>query len=117
MNLSRKCVNVRDVNVTMWFNNNLVKITVNDVCSKFGIDIENDRKNRFFWNIQLDKKVVLTEELLNWLGYGSEKYYVKKHAITNLLKKNRLVRYSEITMTKEIHEKNTTCWMLWISRG
>jgi hypothetical protein len=93
--LGRKCDDVRDTDVTTW-SNSLVKITVNEVCSKFGIDIDNDRKNEFFWNVQLDKKVVVTEELLDWLRYSSEKYEAKKYAVTNLLKKNLYIEYYKI---------------------
>lgn len=65
---SNQCALVRDTDVTTW-SNGLVELSIHEVCAKFGIDVENDRRNRIFWNIQLDKTVVVTEELLDWLKY------------------------------------------------
>ena len=103
---SSKCVAVRDSDVSTWScNNNIVKITVNEVCARFGVDIDNDRRNRFFWKIQLDKKVIVNEELLNWLGYSGSRYYLKKTLITKLLAKNPHIQYEEITDEKDCRKK------------
>ena len=74
---------------------NVVKLSVNQVCLKFGIDIESDTKNKFFWNSTIQDKVKITDELLNWLGYTG-KYKNQKTMITRLLKKNDYIEYSEI---------------------
>ncbi|CAH0717180.1 unnamed protein product, partial [Brenthis ino] len=46
-----------------------LKLSYGEVCEKFGIDINNDRRNAFFWNMMLDKKIIINEELLSWCGY------------------------------------------------
>jgi len=95
---SAKCVALRDSDVSTWIcAGNISKISVTEVCGKFDIDIDNDRKNRFFWNIQLDKKVVVNEQLLDWLGYSGSRYSLKKVVMTKLLAKNPHIRYEEIT--------------------
>ena len=98
------CIALRDSDVSTW-SNNLVKISVNDVCAKFGIDIKHDGCNRFFWKIQLDKKVIITDELLRWLGYTSSRYCDCKQKFFHLLKKYLDVSYNEVPDTDDPRKK------------
>jgi len=109
--MAPNCIALRDSDVSMW-SNNLVKISVNEVCEKFGIDIQNDRRNLFFWKIQLDKKVIVTDELLIWLGYTSARYCNRKQQFFHLLKKNPHVLYDEVSETCSLfYVENDIC--LW----
>nr|WIE95413.1 hypothetical protein [Microctonus hyperodae filamentous virus] len=96
---------VRDADVSTWSGtNSLVKLTLNEVCLKLGLDIINDRRNAFFWNIQLHQRVVINEDLLDWLGYRGN-YHIKKNAITKLLKKNPHIQYNEISDDHNVQRK------------
>lgn len=99
------CITLRDSDVSTWSANNLVKLSVNDVCNKFGVDIENDRRNRFFWKIQLDKRVMVTDELLIWLGYTADRYCNRKQAFLQLLKKNPHILYDEVSDVNDPRKK------------
>ena len=65
------------------------------VCLQFGIDIENDTKNRFSWNCTIQDKITITDDVLNWLGYTG-KYNNQKSRITKSLKKNDYIEYYEV---------------------
>lgn len=83
----------KPVDVTQWLSP--LKLSYTDVCSKFGIDVINDHRNAFFWNMMLDKKLVVNNDLLDWCGYSGE-YKTKKLAFISLLKKNPHILYQEI---------------------
>lgn len=84
---------VQHVDVEQWVSP--TKLTLKEVCAKFDLDIENDHRNRVFWNINITQKVLVNDDVLDFIGYaGSYKY--KKYSMTKLLKKNPHIEYSEI---------------------
>lgn len=89
---------VRETDVYTWIvKSPQVKLSLADICIYFGIDIEHDVRNRIFWNIQLSKKVVVDEMLLDYIGYTGLTYKCKKNAFRKLLLKNTHICYEEIT--------------------
>lgn len=72
------------------------KLSVNQVCVHFGLDVENDTKNRFFWNSTIQDKIKITGDLLKWLGYSGD-YRAQKYNISRLLKKNDYIQYDEVS--------------------
>lgn len=72
-----------------------VKLSYSEVCEKFGIDIDGDKRNAFFWNMTMDKKLKVTEDLLSWCGYSGE-YKTMKTNFLSLVKKNPQITYDEI---------------------
>lgn len=83
----------KEVDVRQWISP--MKLSYTEICTKFGIDIENDRKNAFFWNLLLTAKIVVNDDLLSWCGYTGEYKNMKMHFMA-LLKKNTHMAYSEI---------------------
>lgn len=92
-----KNYDIRNCDVRDWYLNNFYKLSIIEVCQKFGIDVTNDRKNNFLLKIQLDKRVVITDDLLNWLGYSNQEYWKKRKNFNRLLQKNSHIPYNEIT--------------------
>ncbi|CAH2109114.1 unnamed protein product [Euphydryas editha] len=76
-----------------------LKLSYSEVCRKFGIDIENDRRNAFFWNMMLDNMLVVNDDLLSWCGYSGEYKTMKNHFLS-LFKKNPQFLYDEIEDTE-----------------
>lgn len=72
-----------------------LKLSYTEVCMKYKVDIVGDRKNAFFWNIMLDKKIVMGDDLLSWCGYSGDYKHMKTHFLA-LLKKNSHIQYTEI---------------------
>ncbi|CAH0717184.1 unnamed protein product, partial [Brenthis ino] len=71
------------------------KLSCSEVCRKFGIDIEKDKRNAFFWNMMLNKEISINDDLLSWCGYSGEYKNMKTHFLS-LLKKNPQCVYNEI---------------------
>ncbi|CAK1579815.1 unnamed protein product [Parnassius mnemosyne] len=72
-----------------------LKLSYSEVCEKFGIDIKNDRRNAFFWNMMLGKNIIINDDLLSWCGYTGD-YRNMKTNFMSLLKKNPHFKYEEI---------------------
>ncbi|KAK2574814.1 hypothetical protein KPH14_013074 [Odynerus spinipes] len=83
----------KHVDVRSWISP--IKLTYSEVCLKYGVDIENDRKNAFFWNMSMGDKVIVNDDLLTWCGYSGQ-YKNQKNNFTQLLKKNPQILYNEI---------------------
>lgn len=64
----------------------------------FGVDIVNDIRDKIFWNITNDKKVLIDNQMFEYLGYCGS-YHQKKQSLTKLLKKphNNYIPFEEIT--------------------
>lgn len=75
-------------------NNFLNDLTLSDVFLKYGIDIETDERNKLICNPY--SHVVLTEPVLNWLGFKNGTYTRKKNRFTKLLAKNPRVKFTEL---------------------
>lgn len=88
---------VCNADVSNWQGDCITKLTVDQVFQRFGVDIENDRRNAFFWRAEIDKTVMVTEELLDWIGYSGRTYSEKKHGMQYLLKKNNNIQFDEIS--------------------
>lgn len=89
-----KCREIEIDDVSQWSCATSSKLFLDEVCLKFSIDLENDQRNNFFWKIQLDKRVPVTEELLEWLGYSEGELLeinpqVKYHEIVDDLRKKK----------------------------
>lgn len=82
-----------DVDVRTWISP--IKLTYTEVCKKYGIDITNDRRNAFFWNLLSNSKIVINEDVLTWCGYSGE-YRNMKTSFAHLLRKNSHILYNEI---------------------
>lgn len=87
------CSNILKTDIQAWISP--IKISYADVCIKFGIDVVNDRRNAFFWNLNWQQKVIINDEVLEWCGY-SGKYKNMKTGFAQLLKKNTHISYEEI---------------------
>lgn len=83
----------KQIDVRTWISP--IKLSYTEVCKKFGIDILNDRRNSFFWNLLSNDKIIINDEVLDWCGYSGE-YRTKKTNFSHLLKKNNHILYNEI---------------------
>lgn len=96
---------VSEFDVRSWINESLQKkYSLNQICAKFNLDIENDRLNKVFWNINITKKVVITPELLNYLGYSGT-YHHQKINLMRLLNKNQHITYVELADENDFRKK------------
>lgn len=100
MAASTNGLSIRDADVTKWSSGS-TKISMIEVCNRYGIDVINDHRNRFFWNIHQSKNVLMTEELLDWLGFTGKHYGEKKAAIAHLLSHNPYIEYTEVADVKD----------------
>jgi len=82
-----------------------IKLSLNEVCAKFDLDIENDNRNRIFWNININQRVLVNEDVLGYLGYSGKTYHQKKIAFFKLLRKNDYIKYSEIACDSDPRKK------------
>lgn len=75
------------------------KLTLDQVCSKFGIDIINNRYNAVFWQIitSSSEKVVITDDILQCINYSGSTYAKRKKNFTQYLRNNPNIRYEEIS--------------------
>lgn len=64
-------------------------------CLQFGIDLENDKRNAFFWNTRGDKEILISPEVLRWCGYSGPNN-VKKQTFLRLLNKNIHMKYHKV---------------------
>lgn len=74
-----------------------------EVCMEYGVDVENDKRNRFLWNFNLQKQLIVNNDLLEWCGYSGVFKHMKS-GFKKLLKKNKHISYTEIpdpTITKK----------------
>lgn len=83
----------KHVDVRSWISP--IKLSYSEVCLKYGVDIENDRKNAFFWNMSMGDRVIVNDDLLSWCGYSGQ-YKNQKNNFTQLVKKNPQITYTEI---------------------
>lgn len=60
------------------------KLSVEEVFFMYGINIKNDVRNKFFWDVQFNKDVTITEEVLDWIGYSGSDYQAKKRTFRRL---------------------------------
>lgn len=95
---------IQDTNVEQWVSSNPQKLTLNQVCLKFGIDIENDPVNKIFWNIGLTRKIVINEDMLDYMGYSGP-FNIKNNSFRRLLYKNIQIDYYEVADTRDIRKK------------
>ncbi|CAH0717174.1 unnamed protein product, partial [Brenthis ino] len=79
-----------------------LKLSYGEVCEKFGIDINNDRRNAFFWNMMLDKKIIINEELLSWCSYYV--YRKKRYIVMNTMDFESLLMQMRSRKAQEIRE-------------
>lgn len=95
---------IHSTNVSEWMNKSAIKLSLAQVCQKFGIDIENDQVNKIFWNINITHRVLVNEDMLNYFGYSGT-FYTKNQSFRKLLHKNKNIEYAEITDTIDIRKK------------
>lgn len=98
---------IDDINIESLVTKQPFKLSLNEICRMFNLDIENDNRNKVFWNININNKVLIDDQLFNYLGYKGISYSNKKHALTNLLKSpaNKYIKYEEVTDEKDQRKK------------
>lgn len=95
---------IENSNVTEWLNASSVKLTLEQVCEKFGIDIENDPINRIFWNVNLTRQILINDDMLNYMGYTGT-FCHRNQYFRKLLKKNASIEYTNVTDEKDHRKK------------
>ena len=87
---------VSEFDVRSWVNESTnQKYSLQQICEKFNLDIENDKVHKIFWNINITRKVVITPELLDYFGYSGT-YRTLKITLMRLLSQNPYVKYTEV---------------------
>lgn len=81
------------------------KLSISEFCQKFQLDIENDPRNKFFWNFHSNNIIVVDDVFLTYLGYKGL-YNRKKVGFFKLLKKNPQINYTEVADTKDVRKKH-----------
>lgn len=86
---------IEATNIDSLIRENSNKLSIEDICERFGLDIKNDKRNKFFWNTNLTNSVLINEDLLNWAGYAGG-YKHQNLNITKLLKRNKQIEFGQI---------------------
>ena len=83
------------------------KLSPVEIFRRCGIDIENDARNRIFWNITNEKRILIDDQMYEFLGYSRETYSKKKFSLTKLLKKphNSHIQYDEVCDERDVRKK------------
>lgn len=107
MSLVPTTTDIENIDVTKWIQNIPYKLSTVEIYKKFGIDLENDVRNRIFWNITMEKKVLIDEKMYDYLGYSGEMYSTKKNALYKLLNKpyNQHIQYTEVADEHDVRKK------------
>lgn len=73
----------------------------------FDVDIENDHRNKVFWNITTNKKVIIDDQMYNYLGYSGQRYHKRKYTLAKLLKRpgNEYIQYEEVADEQDERKK------------
>lgn len=69
-----KCREIESDETTRWTSS---KHFMDAICQKFRMDLENDKVCKLFWKIQLDKKVVITNERLEFVDDFEQRKFLK----------------------------------------
>lgn len=78
---------------------------LNEICTKFDLDISNNRRIELFMEIVATNKVIVNEEMLDSLGYSGQ-YSEKEDAFARLLLENPKIKYHVILDVKDRNHKN-----------
>lgn len=82
------------------------RLTMNEFCMLFGLDMENDERVKTFWNINENNRVIMDDKMYEHIGYRGI-YSNKKQAFTKLLKKpkNSDIIFKELVSDKDPRKK------------
>lgn len=105
MDLAKINFLVQTTDVGEWIHKYPTKLPLVEFCKKFDLDIENDQRNKLFWNLHLNQSIVVDDLLLTYLGYSGI-YNQKKSRIVKLLKKNPQIQFTEVDDNKDIRKKH-----------
>lgn len=82
------------------------KLSFPEFCNYYGMDIENNIRNRILWRIQLSQKVVVDEMMLDFIGYTGLTYNHKRNAFKKLLLHNTHIDYEEKLVKSDDNNEN-----------
>lgn len=95
---------IESTNVEEWINESHGKLTLQQVCLKFGLDIENDHVNKIFWDIKSKSQILINEDMLNYMGYSGN-FKDKNGSFKKTLKKMQNIKYTEEVDAKDPRKK------------
>lgn len=81
-----------------------IKYTLSEICTRLGFEILNDLRNKLFWDNQLLQFLVVTEDVLDYLGYFGD-FRTKNYSFRKLLHKHSNIKYGEVTDKQDSRKK------------
>lgn len=107
MEQSKELTQFQDINVELLIKNYSFKLSLYEIGRLFNLDIENDNRNKVFWNINVNNKVLIDDLMFEYLGYKGMKYNKKKYAVQKLLTNhtNNYIKYEQVADEKYPRKK------------
>lgn len=107
MAVSRQTYQCPDIDAEYLLQECPFKLSLSEIGKIYDLDIVNDDRNKVFWNINMNNKVLIDDLMYDYLGYKGTSYSYKKHTLSKLLTNstNNYIQYEEVPDEKDPRKK------------